>query len=526
LWLDFDGVMAATWDGNGALARYANKRRDLGWFAQQGEEMSSTSLPLDSTPWWAPGNRDVAWTRPPATHINLGYPPRHRSFAAGGRVLGMAWAPSGEEVYALAMDERGDSSLVRVRRALTRIQVLRAGLDASPLPNSLAVSPDGELVFVALASDGPVDPESRHDPGADRDLDIYAVSTRSGEIRRVIAAPGDDFWPWLAGDALYWTHNEQRASVALVAVGGDAGAAPVIVAGYEIDGVDAQLPRWGPSGGRLAYTRGAWRLADWGLPFDAMVTTVSAAGRAAASAPLVAGYHQDLTPVWSPDGRWLAYHSRRSRAPVPHYAGAGVADDIFVRPADDPGAPEVRVSEHGWEVGGPSWLADGRLLFDSWDRDGVPGISRPLLVEIDAGTGRAVDVRPLPLPDGIDGPVSAVGTPRAGEVLLIERIDAGSQALWLARLDGEEAERLLDFESPTAAGADWMPDGHSLVYSALADDRLQLFEVARAGGTPRRITSGAASYLHPSVSPDGRWIAATKLDQRKELRRIALADLR
>jgi TolB protein len=135
-------------------------------------------------------------------------------------------------------------------------------------------------------------------------------------------------------------------------------------------------------------------------------------------------------------------------------------------------------------------------------------------------------VRPLPLPDGIDGPVSAVGTPRAGEVLLIERIDAGSQALWLARLDGEEAERLLDFESPTAAGADWMPDGHSLVYSALADDRLQLFEVARAGGTPRRITSGAASYLHPSVSPDGRWIAATKLDQRKELRRIALADLR
>ncbi|MGD8815778.1 MAG: hypothetical protein PVJ51_01240 [Acidobacteriota bacterium] len=529
LLLDFGSVMTATYDGNGALARYANKRHDLGWFIVEGGELRSTPLPPDSAPVWSAGNADVAWVRPPATRIHLGYPPQQRTYEAGGRVLGMAWAPSGEQLYALVMDDAGDASLVRARRAVTQLEVVRADLDASPLPNGIAMSPDGRSVFVALASDGAPDAAARHEPAGDRDLDIYAIDLRDGRLRRVIGSTGDDFWPGVQDDALYWTHNRQEASVVLIprAEEGLATVPMRTVAGHDLDGVDAQLPQWDPRGGRLVYTRGPWRLADWGLPFDVMRLDVAADGRPIGQPePLITGYHQDLTPSISSDGRWLAWHSRRSATPVPYYAGPGVADDVFIRAADDAGAPERRVSESGWEVGNPSWGPDGRLIFDTWDRGGVPSVSRPWIATIDSDSGEPLARERLRLPDEVGGSVSAVWSPIADELLIIERRDPGSQTLWLMSLSAGSVERLVDFASRTLGGASFTPDGSAVVYAASVDGRMQLYEISRAGGVPRRLTDDAAGLMHPSVSPDGRWIAATKLVQRKELRRAPLATLR
>jgi hypothetical protein len=525
---DFDGVMAATFDGNGALARFANRRRDLGWFVEHDGEMRRTSLPADAVPVWAPGNADVAWTRPPGGRLFLGYPPQHRSYDAGGRVLGMAWGPSGDEVFALVMDDTGVSTLIRARRATTRIEVIRAGLDASALPNSIAVSPDGESVFVALASAHTPDPEARHRPAADRDLDIYAVDTGGG-LRRVVGSPGDEFWPVVAGESLYWTHNQHRAAVALLplqTVAETSRSVPVI--GDALGGADAQLPAWAPRGGQLAFTRGSWRLADWGLSFDAMVVTIDDEGHPGGDPePLVAGYHQDLTPAWSPDGRWIAYRSRRSERPVPYYAGPGVADDIFLRQVGGGAVSERRLTDSGWEVGNPSWSPDGRrLVFDSWERTGVPRVSRPWIITIDPASGEVLDSDRLSLPAGVSGSVSAVWSPVADELLLIERQDPESQTLWLTGVGEEEATRLVDFASRTVGGADWTPDGASVVYAALVEGRMQPFVISREGGRPRRLTQDSADLMHPSVSPDGRWLAVTRLEQQKAVRRIPLQAMR
>ena len=61
-----------------------------------------------------------------------------------------------------------------------------------------------------------------------------------------------------------------------------------------------------------------------------------------------------------------------------------------------------------------------------------------------------------------------------------------------------------------------------MTYGALADDRMQIFAVARTGGAPRQVTHGDVNIMHPSVSPDGRFVAASRIPWRKELRLIKL----
>jgi Tol biopolymer transport system component len=49
---------------------------------------------------------------------------------------------------------------------------------------------------------------------------------------------------------------------------------------------------------------------------------------------------------------------------------------------------------------------------------------------------------------------------------------------------------------------------------------MQIFAVTRSGGAPRQLTEDPANLMHPQVSPDGRWIACTRMSQAKEIRRL------
>ena len=527
LLLDFDQVMAATFDGRGRIARFANRRRDLGWFleAPESDEMRLTSLPLDSTPSWSTENANVIWTRPPGTRVSVGAPPNDRGVDVEGTVVGLTWSPAGDAAFALVVDAQGHGSLLRVRIGEPEpgLEMIRAGLDASALPNNIAAARGGASVFLALASAGTPDPEARHRPTGTRDLDIYEVDVHSGELRAVVSTPGDDFRPWVAGGHLYWTHNDYSDAVVLVPAGGAAGEALTVVGPGGAYG-GAQLPSWSPDGERLAFTRGGWRIADWGLNLDAAVIGIEDDGTATSPPEaIVTGYHEDFTPFWSPDGRWIAYHSHRSEQPVPFYAGPGVVDDIFLRRVDAPMSEEIRLTDFGWEVGNPGWSADGsRLVFDSWDRDGVPTVSRPWIATIDPDTGALIDVEPLALPVGVEGSVSAAWSPVSEEIVLVERLDPERQALWVSSPGGESAAKIVEYESLTYGGVDWTPDGSGLVYSALVAGRMQLFLVLREGGEPRQLTDDSADLLHPQVSPDGRWIAATRMIHRKEIRRLPI----
>ncbi len=496
----------------GALRAASGPAALIAW---GGEAPPGVTVPENAVARASPDRSKVAFFLPGQTALSAGPPSALQPYELDGIVTGVGWVTRGDLLYVLVLHADGLSTLNRVNVETGAVQPMRDRLDAPPRFNALAVSPDSRTVYLTLASDSAPAPADRHQPDADRDTDIYGLDLANGRLQAVVTEPGDDFYPVIAGEFLYWTHNDFTDDIVVVPARG--GEASVVMS-------RAQIPYWSPDGKELAYTFGGWRIADWALNLDAAVVSLDDVARAtSAPRPIVAGYHEDFTPAWSPNGRWLAYHSHRSPLPVPGYASAGSADDIYLRRAHAPMSAEIRLTDWGWEVGMADWSPDGRrLVFDSWDREGPVGVARPWIVTLDTATGRLTDRRRLTLPRDVQGTLLESWSPGGEEIALVARETGDRQALWVVSLDGRSSRKVTTFRSTTYGGLDWSPDGQSLVYAALADGRLQLFRIARNGEGDTQLTHDRADLLHPQVSPDGRWIAATRLVHQKTLRRRKL----
>ena len=462
----------------------------------------------------SPDGSRVAYFIPGQDTLFAGPADHPKSYQLDGVVTGFGWVPKGDLLYVLLLRPDGLSALDRINLETQAVQPMREQLDAPPRSNRIAVSPDSRTLYLALASDTVPDPAVRHQPGAHRDTDIYALDLGSGELRPVVREPGDDIFPTIVGETLYWTHNRYSdAVVVLPAAGGE--ARPVIQGGM--------LPYWSADGKQLAYTSADYRLADWGLNLDAFVVSLNDSGPTSPPTPIAAGYHEDFTPAWSPNGAWIAYHSHRPPTPLPLYDSPGHTDDIYLRRPNAPMSQEIRLTDWGGETGMADWAPDGRrLVFDSWDQGGPPGIAQPWIVTVDTATGRLVDRRRLPLPGGVTGTRLVSWSPKGDEIAFVAQEDPGRQALWVVSPEGRNPRRLVEYDNWTYGGLDWTPDGQTIVFGALASGRDQVFRIPRTGGVATPLTSDPASVMHPQVSPDGRWIAATRLLHRKLLWKVPL----
>jgi Tol biopolymer transport system component len=409
------------------------------------------------------------------------------------RVAFPAWTPRGELACVTTADGRA------------RLTVPCGGAIVTTDPDldvygSIAFSPDGVTAYVAFANDSGT-------------LDLWAAPIAGGRARRLTSFSRDTYAPTVAADgSVLFKVQSYRTAVALVAVEGGP-SRPLAT-------FQSETPSWDPGGRRLGITYGTWRrvVDDAKYPDiaqDAGIIAVDPEHPATAPASIVhASGSEDQALCWSPNGKWIAFHSHQDQS-----------DDVWLRPAAAD-TPTTRVSflGRGAEVGWPRWSPDGKwLLFDGASRATHRSVMFVAGLDQDTGT---VTRPPVELGlRSLDAEVShAEWLPDSAHIVVIGKEGPGRHVIAIVARDGASApgspaslragdgERVVhrvasEHDTPGLAVS---PDGKDVAFIApAADGFFQVFRMPLAGGVPVPITTDRSNKTQPAWSPDGRQLAFT-----------------
>jgi dipeptidyl aminopeptidase/acylaminoacyl peptidase len=196
---------------------------------------------------------------------------------------------------------------------------------------------------------------------------------------------------------------------------------------------------------------------------------------------------RERTPMWSPDGKRIAFHSDRS----------GRYEAWTIQP-DGSGLTQLTHSK-GYEVLQPRWSPDGaRIAWEDGDRAGVidlsgaggetneelPNVSETLRFFPRTWTR---DAR------SIYGSVSGPGSTDGG--------------LWVYSLDSHRYEKLTDIGDDPKL----LRDGQRLLYDR--DAELSLFDLRSRQSSPvgsGRMYRGLSGQNSFAISPDNRWLCVIR----------------
>ncbi|MDR7419220.1 MAG: S9 family peptidase [Armatimonadota bacterium] len=200
-------------------------------------------------------------------------------------------------------------------------------------------------------------------------------------------------------------------------------------------------------------------------------------------APFTADEARDTSPVWSPDGRWIAFLSNRGGK---RRGYKKPATQLWVMPADGGEARQLTFFRAG--VSEPAWSPDSKTL---------AFVSRGTLDRPETGEDEPLVVREI---TRVKYKFDGIGFLEGYAHVWTVALDAGDPT-WLT--DGE-----FDHETPV-----WLPGGREVVFVANRTPGADLSFVRDLWAVNvetralRQLTRHTGPAVAPVVSPDGRWVA-------------------
>lgn len=237
------------------------------------------------------------------------------------------------------------------------------------------------------------------------------------------------------------------------------------------DATSRFVPRYSPDGSKIAYVLNQDGTRNI---FVANVDGTETLQLTTYTDPIVGS-----NPVWSPDGRQIAYDSNDNSG-------------LHLINSDGSGHMALLDNPNGFK-GFPSWSPDGTKIIFNWSFDSVAATESDSEIFVINGDGTAG----TPLTENEFQDIGASWSPDGTKIAFHSNRD-GNFEIYVMNADGSEQTRLTDNDVDDFSPA-WSPNGELVVYSAVlknADDsRLPQIVVMNADGSnPRNLTDGQNGF--------------------------------
>jgi Tol biopolymer transport system component len=240
--------------------------------------------------------------------------------------------------------------------------------------------------------------------------------------------------------------------------------------------------------------------------YELYVMNADGSGKRRLARSPLAGFR--AAPAWSPDGRKLAFAMQlRGSAGVCDRAGACNAE-LFVINADGSGLR--RLTRNAVPDGNAAWSPDGRKVAFLSRRDGTG--ADVFVINADGSDQRNLtrkpgnEVAPAWSPDGRAIVFSAVPP---GQPLWVGGSRSASgpyRDVYVMNADGSDQRNLTHTTDAEEWAAGWSPDGRTIAFAAYDGQSNRIFVINADGSGKRALTHELTPETFMSWSPDGRKI--------------------